>query len=390
MKKNRNNLIFVFVFILVNMGVSLSQTNEVSSIAQVKVIDSNGLTTGDKTDCVLRDEKIKPKSAESTDHKTLWNWGSLTWRKMPLLWSEEEFKPKPVKLIDYKNPWNRSSLTLRNSFFLSTEAIDLEKPDKSGDDLAAIAQQTNNPVSDLWLYFFQYDLTTFEGSSTDHTRTQSSLKFQPVMPMLLTEEIRLINRPVFQLQSFETPDLTTGKWGRETGLGDTILLQLLAPAKGDPEKVWGVGWSHIFPTATDHTLGGEKWAVGPAATYFHLGEKWVIGGVLQHWWDYAGDDSRANVNLTDFQYVLRYKISPVTQIGTGPNIQYNWDTDELALPIGLGADTTTKWGDTVVRYGFDIEYYVHQDDRFGPEWNIRFFFIPIGKAPAWSSKPLFK
>ena len=178
--------------------------------------------------------------------------------------------------------------------------------------------------------------------------------------------------------------------GRETGLGDTILMQLLSPAKGgDPEKVWGVGWSHIFPTATDHTLGGEKWAVGPAATYFHLGEKWVIGGVLQHWWDYAGDGDRANVNLTDFQYVLRYKLSPLTQIGTGPNIQYNWDTDELSFPIGIGADTTTKVGNTIVRHGFDIEYYIQQDDEFGPEWNIRYFFIPVLKAPDWATKPLF-
>ena len=254
------------------------------------------------------------------------------------------------------------------------------------------AKKTNNPVSDLWMLFIQNDFSIYDGDLTDGKRVLNSFKFQPVMPLLLTEDIRLINRPVFQLQSFETPDVTpTGlDWNRATGLGDTILLQMVSPAKGDPEKIWGVGWSHIFPTATDNALGGEKWAVGPAATYFHLGEKWVIGGILQHWWDYAGDDDRANVNLTDFQYVLRYKISPLTQIGTGPNIQYNWDTHQLSLPIGLGADTTTKWGDTVVRYGFDIEYYVHQDDRYGPEWNIRFFFIPIGKAPAWASKPLFR
>ena len=195
--------------------------------------------------------------------------------------------------------------------FLSSDPI----PDKSGDNLAAVAQKTNNPVSDLWMLFMQYDASTYSGDITDGDRSLNSFKFQPVMPMLLTDEIRLINRPVVQFQSFDTPRLTsTGvDWDRKTGLGDTILLQLLAPADSG-EKVMGVGWTHIFPTATNNSLGGEKWAVGPAATYFHLGKKWVVGGVLQHWWDYAGDGDRPNVNLTDFQYVLRYKVSPLTQL----------------------------------------------------------------------------
>jgi hypothetical protein len=260
----------------------------------------------------------------------------------------------------------------------------------SGDNIEDVAQKTNNPVSDLWMLFMQYDASTYSGDISDGDRALNSFKFQPVMPMLLTEDIRLINRPVLQFQSFDTPDLTpTGmEWDRKTGMGDTVLLQLLAPADTGAD-IFGVGWSHVLPTATNNSVGGEKWAVGPAATYFHLGEQWVVGGLVQHWWDYAGDKGRPDTNLTDFQYVLRYKVSPLTQIGTGPNIQYNWDTDELSLPIGFGMDTTTQWGKTIFRYGFDIEYYVQQDDRFGPEWNIRFFFIPVIKAAAWATRPMF-
>jgi hypothetical protein len=256
--------------------------------------------------------------------------------------------------------------------------------------MARVAQQTNNPVGDLWMLFIQNDFSVYDGDITDGKRILNSFKFQPVAPMLLTENIRLINRPVLQFQSFETPTITpTGlAWGTENGLGDTILLQAFSPADAG-EKVWGIGPTWIFPTATDDSLGGEKWAVGPVAIAFHLGNKWVIGGILQHWWDYAGDDDRADINLTDFQYVIRYKINPFFQIGTGPNIQYNWETDEISLPIGIGLDTTTKWGNTIFRWGFDLEYYVKQDDEFGPEWNIRLFFIPVIKAPEWATKPLF-
>lgn len=258
------------------------------------------------------------------------------------------------------------------------------------EDLAAVAQQTNNPVGDLWMLVVQNDFTVYNGDITDGKRIWNSFKFQPVAPLLLTEKVRLITRPVFQFQSFETPTTTPSglKWDMEHGLGDTVLLTAFAPADLG-ENVWGIGPTWIFPTATDDSLGSEKWAVGPVATVFHLGKTWVLGGILQHWWDYAGDDDRADINLTDFQYVIRYKINPFTQIGTGPNVRYNWETDELSLPIGIGMDTTTKWGNTILRFGFDFHYYLEQDDVFGPKWNLRFFVIPVIHAPQWARTPLF-
>jgi hypothetical protein len=274
---------------------------------------------------------------------------------------------------------------------VASGAIAQENPGETEKEkMARIAQQTNNPVSDLWMLFIQNDFSVYEGDITDGKRILNSFKFQPVMPLLLTDKIRLINRPVLQFQSFETPELTSNglEWDTESGLGDTVLLNVFSPADLGA-NVWGIGPSWIFPTATDDSLGGEKWAVGPAAVLFHMGEKWIFGGVLQHWWDYAGDDDRADINLTDFQYVIRYKINPFFQLGTGPNIQYNWETEEISLPIGIGMDTTTKWGDTIFRWGIDLEYYVKQDDEFGPKWNMRLFMIPVIQAPKWATTPLF-
>ena len=37
--------------------------------------------------------------------------------------------------------------------------------------------------------------------------------------------------------------------------------------------------------------------------------------------------------------IIRYRYSDVTNIGAAPNIQYNWETDELSLPVGIGFDT---------------------------------------------------
>ncbi len=256
--------------------------------------------------------------------------------------------------------------------------------------LARIAQQTNNPVGDLWLLFIQNDLSIFKFDATGENRVLNSLKFQPVTPFLLTEKWRMVIRPVLQLQSFETPSLSPSglEWNREDGLGDTVLLSVLSPVN-DLKRVWGFGLTQIFPTAVHDEIGGRKWGAGPAALWFNLGPKWVIGGVLQHWWDYAGSDNASEVELTDFQYVIRRKINPFFQVGTGPNIQYNWETEDWSVPIGIGLDSTTKWGNIPFRWGFDVEYYLDRFDTFGAEWNIRLFFIPVIGSPKWAQKPVF-
>ena len=79
-----------------------------------------------------------------------------------------------------------------------------------------------------------------------------------------------------------------------------MLLSVLSRT-GSGSKIFGFGLSQIFPTATEGALGQEKWSAGPAIVAFSLGEKWVLGGVAQHWWSISGTDNRADVSLTDFQ-----------------------------------------------------------------------------------------
>ncbi|MFB3078036.1 MAG: hypothetical protein ACE1Y4_08500, partial [Lysobacterales bacterium] len=74
--------------------------------------------------------------------------------------------------------------------------------------------------------------------------------------------------------------------------------------------------------------------------------------VVQHWWSLGGDDfinvqtdlgpvrvERPDVNLTDVQIVVRYRKNALTNIGMSPNWRYNWETDQLSIPLGIGFDT---------------------------------------------------
>jgi len=158
----------------------------------------------------------------------------------------------------------------------------------------------------------------------------------------------------------------------------------------------------MMDTATDDHLGTGKWSAGPMGLAVSITDKWIIGGVYQHWWSFAGDDTltvnsslgpvtveRSEVNLTDFQYIIRYRLSKLTNIGAAPNVRYNWETEQLNLPVGIGFDTLVKFGRLPVKVGVELQYYVEQSDDLGPEWLLRCYFVPVLPSPEWSRKSLF-
>jgi hypothetical protein len=297
----------------------------------------------------------------------------------------------------------------------SSDTSSSEKNDEMDED-AQIAEAMLNPLSYLWLAFMQNDTTWYDGDLMDQlnedSKVQNTTLIMPVLSMQLTEKWKTIIRPVIPINSFNTvggvdiststtPSVTGVDFDRETGLGDMVLWTAFSNQYTAP-LIWGFGSTIMMDTASDDQLGTGKWSAGPMLLGFHLSEKWVLGGIFQHWWSFSGDDDltvntnlgpvtvdRPDVNLTDFQYVLRYRYSPLTNIGCAPNIRYNWETDELSLPIGIGFDTLIKLGPLPVKIGVEAYHYVKQDDKFGPEWQIRFLFVPVLPSPKWSQKPLF-
>ena len=298
-----------------------------------------------------------------------------------------------------------------------TAGPDTDAGTSKAEEQAKIAEALANPLSYLWLMFTQNDTIWYNGDILDRlgedTKVMNTTLIMPVLSMQLTEKWKTIFRPVIPINSFETVDNlnvsvdnvgepTIGvDFDRKTGLGDIVLWTAFSN-KYKPPFVWGFGPTIMMDTATDDQLGTGKWSAGPMGLAMHISEKWIIGGVFQHWWSFAGEDDitvdtnlgpvtvdRPDVNLTDFQYILRYRLSPLTNIGCAPNIRYNWETDQLSFPIGIGFDTLVKLGPLPVKVGAELHYYVEQSDDFGPEWLLRIFFVPVLPAPAWSRSPLF-
>lgn len=279
-----------------------------------------------------------------------------------------------------------------------------------------VAEAMLNPLSNLWLLFAQNDTTWYDGDILDalgeDAKVQNTTLLMPVMPFQLTENWKLVTRVVLPINNFDTVDnvdISTGSvpgirgvnFERETGIGDIVLWG--AFTKWDkPPFIWGFGPTIMLDTASEPQLGTGKNSIGPMALAFKITDKWIIGGVAQHWWSVGGKDTvtvntnvgpvtveRPDVSLTDIQYILRYRYSPETNIGAAPNIRYNWETDQLYFPIGIGFDTLVKIGPLPTKIGAEIHYYVETNDDFGPKWLLRLYFSPVIPSPAWAKKPLF-
>ncbi len=279
--------------------------------------------------------------------------------------------------------------------------------EKGGEMTAAeVGELMANPFSYLWFGMIQNDTYWWDGDLLDFLdedrKVMNTTLIQPVMSLQLTEEWKMIFRPVIPIQSFDTitgfdiiaddPEgSVSSDWDRETGLGD-ILLWSAFTNHYKPPFVWGFGPTIMMNTASDDWLGTGKWSAGPMALAVHISEKWIFGGVAQHWWSFAGDSDRDDVKLTDFQPIIRYRLSQQTNIGIAPNIQYNWNADggeKLRLPIGGGFSTVVMLGPLPLGVGVEYYYYLETPDTFGPEHQLRVFFTPVLPAPEWSRKPMF-
>lgn len=250
------------------------------------------------------------------------------------------------------------------------------------EDLAKINRELDNPLAKYWSLVFQENYSINQGTSIDGSVSSNTFFFQPALPIPFGNNKVFTARPVFPI--ITQPDFSDDATGNKkvTGFGDIQMAAIFGPgnAKG---WVWGVGGTFVFPTASNNNLGKGKYQAGPTVMLFHLGENWNKGFFLQHWWSYAGDESRADVSITEFQYVIRKNFG-TWSLGTGPNIRIDWSKDwdnALIFPIGLGYTKTVRMGNTPVKMRIEPQYSIIRPEDYGNVWNIRIQIAPVIKSP---------
>lgn len=279
----------------------------------------------------------------------------------------------------------------------------------------------DNPLGNVAMLFTQFDLYRMENPTNGDEANKGNYMGLAQFPKGLGKNWNIINRIIWNIPSMPLDDDKIDDFhrgigdsqghtiasydatvpspidafdGRTTGFGDMYYNGLFSPK--EPAKkfenggtlLWGLGFDLGFPTATEDILGTGKWLAGPSGLGVYMGPKWKVGALAQQFWDYAGDDDRADVNLMNLQYFIFYSLNETTSIGAAPNIIANWDQDSdnrWTVPIGLGFTKTVQMGKVPVRLGLEVHYSViTPDDVVGSKWDFRLYAIPAVPSALFS------
>jgi len=246
---------------------------------------------------------------------------------------------------------------------------------------ADLARAVQNPVADLVSLPFQNNTNFNLGPEEE---TQNVLNVQPVWPISISDDANLITRTIVPIIS--QPELFPGG-DRENGIGDIQFTAFYSPKKPTSDGlIWGAGPVLVMDSATDDVLGSGKWSAGPSVVVLKMTGAWVIGGLFQNVWDFAGDDDRAGVNQFLMQPFINYNFptKPGRFLSFSPIVTADWkasNKNTWTVPLGGSIGQIIRWGKQPINLSAGAFYNVEKPE-FGADWTLRLqatFLFPKGR-----------
>ncbi len=241
----------------------------------------------------------------------------------------------------------------------------------TAEEALALAKKSQNPISNMRSFKFQNN--TNLGMGPDDS-TQNMFNVMPVLPFQLNDDILVISRTIIPVVS-QPSLLTPADEGRVNGIGDTSAQFFFSPmdTSSTGGTVWGVGPAFVLPTATDDSLGHEKWAAGISGILLAQPGRWVYGGVVSNVWSFAGSGDK-DTNLLTLQYFINYNFDDGWYALTSPIMTADWEADSdhrWTVPIGGGFGRLFKIGSQPVTAQVSAYKNVITPDDYGPDWQVR-------------------
>jgi len=216
-------------------------------------------------------------------------------------------------------------------------------------DTAALAKQTQNPVSDLISVPMQFNFNT--GGDLEDA-TLFNLNLQPVIPFTVTSDWNVIARTIVPIDSVPgSGDVSY------SGVGD-IQLQLYVTPSKPGAFIYGVGPVLSFPTATAPPLRSGTWAAGLGVVGLTMKGPWVLGALLTQSWPLSDTGGAPKTDLLVFQPAINYNFGGGWAVSFSPAITANWDAsagNQWTVPLGLGVTKTTVFNSRPMNVG--LTYY---------------------------------
>jgi hypothetical protein len=157
----------------------------------------------------------------------------------------------------------------------------------------------------------------------------------------------------------------------DTGLSDTTIFDLMTFDKGWGR--WGVGAVALLPTG-GADRGAEKWGLGPAVGFTAQGDGFLWGLFNQNIFTVAGEDDRADINVSVLQPIFNVVLGNGWTTGVSEmSVTYDWENSKWAsLPLGVKIAKLVRFGKLPVQFNFQYEYNFADDSPAAAENTFRF------------------
>lgn len=261
-----------------------------------------------------------------------------------------------------------------------------EKGAPSAEDAESLAKASQNPLGSLISVPFENNFY-FGIGPADSLGYVLTLK--PVYPVRFSR-VNLINRfivPVIRqegqdlgLEAEDAPSIEFGFTSGTTvprestfGLGNITWQGFLTPSKS-PGFTFGAGPALSLPTNTSPSLGTDKWTLGPAVVALVKPGPWVVGGLVQQSWSFAGPSSASRVSTATLQYFLNYNFGQGWYLSSTPVMTANWTApsgEKWTVPVGGGGGKLHRFGKLPIDFKL-VAYWNAVRPRFGPDWQLQF------------------
>lgn len=240
-----------------------------------------------------------------------------------------------------------------------------------------IAAKLANPNAPLASMLFKLQYRTFEGTLPNaEDQTGTTLLFQPSFPFTRENGDVIFFRPAIPML-LDQPVFNTASssFESESGLGD-IGFDLAYGRTTKEGMLYAAGIVASLPTASEDSLGNDRFSLGPEFLFGKISKKHVIIAFPSHQWD-VGGSGNVDVNQTNLQLIYTYLPGGGWNVGSAPVMTYNHVTDESTIPLNLSFGKTVIWEGRPWKLGMEINYYVENPDAFAPDWMIGLSIAPV-------------
>jgi hypothetical protein len=247
-----------------------------------------------------------------------------------------------------------------------------------------VAAELSNPNSNMGSLTFLVNYLEFDGELPGAS-DQSGLQvlFQPSLPYALSDKTNLFIRPAIPLIISQDVPNSNGEWeSKGVDLGD-ISFDASVFTSTPTGLVYGGGFVGSIPTASNDALGLDQWLLGPELIGAVIRKWGIVGGLISHQWDVAGESS-FDTSITAGQLFFVFNLKNGWQLTSSPLFSYDHEAssgNEWTLPLGLGLSKTMIIKGRPWQFGFEYQHYIESPDLFGPKWQIQFSISPVVALP---------